>query len=678
MFLYEKEMRRRMRRFLEEEMTRIVHEMTSVDSETLAKLRELMCDYYNAKSDLENLFATYKHSTTEREIEFESKLDNLLVSHMNKARALIDDKVVDDATAKCLSKIDDAKRVMLNEIETVGNIVQSTGNSETNVMSQKATTDAIGDVVETLFSVYEETRTVNLFDGAFDESGFIDPSSGADASADGYKRTSKYYPIDGTSLTCVLSETVSPFVVVLYDVNKTCIGNASFGSLLDGREISADAKYFRIYTDATFNGTVCLNTEGVTEYVPYLILTLRNEVLPTYMQTEGNENLIDMNDVIEGKFVNYEDGVIVDFDDYDASDIYYDISSATFYFSLFNLKGGLVYDKPVIGAYYDESKSFVGQLYMSGTSQIGGAWSNGCIVLNPPTNAKYVRFSVRDSKGLLWQLQSSKGGYNKPKTLSEESLKTVESNDFIVACFGDSIFGNTRPDDETSIPRQIALRTKSLVYNFGFGGCQMSTHAAGWTLCSMYNLADCIASENFAELENAVNNGWSGMPGYFVHTVRQMAHEIDFADVDVITISYGTNDYREGKQLDNEEDKFDTETVCGALRYAVRAIQQKYPHIKIIVTTPVYRFFIDEDNNAFVNDADTQDWGGGTLVDYAEAIKEACKNLKIKCLDLHNESQLNIYTRTHYFDANDGTHPNANGRKAIAKLLASEINRYID
>lgn len=55
-------------------------------------------------------------------------------------------------TDASLAEVDAAKQEMLGEIEAVANIVQTMGDSETAVMSQKATTDAIKGLVRVTVS----------------------------------------------------------------------------------------------------------------------------------------------------------------------------------------------------------------------------------------------------------------------------------------------------------------------------------------------------------------------------------------------------------------------------------------------------------------------------------------------------------------------------------------------
>lgn len=495
----------------------------------------------------------------------------------------------------------------------------------------------LNDINDIADSIGEKDKG-NLFDNAFDESGYINPSDGVDGSSTSMKRTGKFYPFEKGTLYFVASEPCGSMVFLFYDENKQYIGYQSFNDMVEGQYALGKNGYFRAYTDATFGGQVYMSNGVPSEPINY-------EYLPSYI----------------------------------------------------------------------------------------------------------------------------------PK--SKKKLTIVN--------FGDSIFGNTQ--NHTSVSAQIAKKSGHTVFNGGFGGCHMSTHAAGWDRCSMYRLAEYIANKDFSSLVSATNSGWSGMPNYFDETAKALS-SIDFADVDVITISYGTNDYREGNiPLDRESkipfvdlfdsvfdesgfinssngvdidatdykrtskfypvpngantvyvkptepastfvlicygankeflgyvspssyggtltlpsgtayfrvytDKsfmghgyittqdvgippqYDYTTVCGALRYSIKRILSRYPHIKFLVTTPIFRTFFDNENNYSVTAySDTKDWGSGTLVQYAEAIKKACTDMKVSCLDLYNESGLNENTRLHYFPIDDGTHPNEKGRELMATLINGKM-----
>lgn len=79
-----------------------------------------------------------------------------------------------------LSDIAEAKATMLSEIEIVGSIVQTTGNSETAVMSQKAVTDEF----DAKFKTTIDTSSVTVF-----EKGWVNGNNGAIVGSSIYNNT---------------------------------------------------------------------------------------------------------------------------------------------------------------------------------------------------------------------------------------------------------------------------------------------------------------------------------------------------------------------------------------------------------------------------------------------------------------------------------------------------------
>ena len=61
----------------------------------------------------------------------------------------------------------------------------------------------------------------------------------------------------------------------------------------------------------------------------------------------------------------------------------------------------------------------------------------------------------------------------------------------------------------------------------------------------MYRLANSISSGDWTVQDNALALG--GQPSYFSETVT-LLKSIDWSKVDIITISYGTNDFTNGLQ----------------------------------------------------------------------------------------------------------------------------------
>lgn len=245
----------------------------------------------------------------------------------------------------------------------------------------------------------------------------------------------------------------------------------------------------------------------------------------------------------------------------------------------------------------------------------------------------------------------------------EEAVKSRHAGKVCV-CFGDSITGNMLPPGDYC--SAIAEETGMTVYNGGFGGCRMSTHPTEhYAAFSMHNLADAVATGDWTLQDTHVASVSS-----YIHADVQLTNlkEVDWSKVDFITIAYGTNDIASNVLMDNTENEKDVTTVLGALRYSIERILTAYPHIKILLLTPIYRYWNDEDL-----DSDERTFTGGTFTDFADGIIKVGEEYKIPVVDMYRTLGFNKITRSYYFPSNDGTHPNSTGLKLMGGKIAGKL-----
>jgi lysophospholipase L1-like esterase len=263
------------------------------------------------------------------------------------------------------------------------------------------------------------------------------------------------------------------------------------------------------------------------------------------------------------------------------------------------------------------------------------------------------------------------------KPFNIKDKKSVELlaplKDKVIVNFGDSIFGNYRPPYDVST--FIANRTGAIVHNCGFGGCEMGSRSnENFNAFGMVKLAESIATNDFAIQDTAITNSTnkvgSSLPSYYADSLA-LLKSIDFNKVDYITIAYGTNDYTSNRALDNAENKFDTNTFGGALRYAIETILTTYPHIKIFVCSLIWRFWLND--GVFESDAETKLNGANLKIsDYNTKITEVADEYHLPFIDNYSIG-FNKFNRSVYFPENDGTHPNETGRELLAKHIASKL-----
>ena len=234
-----------------------------------------------------------------------------------------------------------------------------------------------------------------------------------------------------------------------------------------------------------------------------------------------------------------------------------------------------------------------------------------------------------------------------------------------ILCLGDSIFGTKN----TEVSEFLKSITKANVYNCALGGTRMAQHEEGWDNWSMYRFAYSIANNDWAIQENGLSH--TNVPP-FAEERLAFIKTLDFNDIDVITINHGTNDWSGSITLDNDSNPLDTTTYMGALRYSVETILTAYPHLKIVVLSPCWRYWKDSDGN-FANDSNTRtNTLGEALVSYVSKGKEVAESYQLDWVDLYHIG-FNKFTTSIYFPSTDTTHPNNTGRLAIAKKMSECI-----
>lgn len=247
----------------------------------------------------------------------------------------------------------------------------------------------------------------------------------------------------------------------------------------------------------------------------------------------------------------------------------------------------------------------------------------------------------------------------------EDDISKSRHGNKVLVCFGDSVTGNmSAPNDYPTI---IAEETGMTVINAGFGGCRMTnTHpTAAYAAFSMTELAAAVVSGDWT-LQDSLVNDVSSVTHAPEHLEALKA--VDWSKVDFVTIAYGTNDIQGSVTIDDESSPMNASTLCGAARYAIETILTSYPHIKIMLLTPIYRYWNDEDI-----DSDSKTFGGNSFADYVDALLGVAEEYKIPVVDMYRTLGFNKINRDYYYPSTDGTHPNAAGLKVMGSKIAGKL-----
>lgn len=252
--------------------------------------------------------------------------------------------------------------------------------------------------------------------------------------------------------------------------------------------------------------------------------------------------------------------------------------------------------------------------------------------------------------------------------VTEESLMFDPANKLLsgktVVGFGDSIFGYVR--DASSVLSYMAEQTGATVYNVGFGGCRMSVHpTSGYAEFSMWALAKAITENNWTSQDAAA----SLKQAYFPDQLA-LLKTIDFDQVDIVVIHYGSNDFTAGNPgvaIDNANDRDDYTTMCGALRYSIEKLLGAYPHLQIFIDLPTYRYWPDTEEypDTYTN------YLGKHYSEYIEALRSTAAEYNLPVIDCYyglGVNKLNVATMT-----SDGAHHSNVGRKLLGEFIGGHL-----
>lgn len=237
-----------------------------------------------------------------------------------------------------------------------------------------------------------------------------------------------------------------------------------------------------------------------------------------------------------------------------------------------------------------------------------------------------------------------------------------------ILCLGDDPFSLEL--GENGLARQIAQKTGATVYNGSFTGTTMATqfdyYNDGYIMdaFSFYYVAQSLASGDFDLMKTAATYSYDEN---FPKTT-QMLSELDMNTVDMICVMYDASDYINKRPCDDPNAPYDEITYTGALRAGVKAIQEAYPHIRIVVMSHTFCHTIGEDGN-FLN-GDRTDLGHGTLSHYLQKELDATLDVGVSFID-------NFYgsiNEDNYLDyMTDYIHFNDAGREVLARRFAECI-----
>lgn len=257
--------------------------------------------------------------------------------------------------------------------------------------------------------------------------------------------------------------------------------------------------------------------------------------------------------------------------------------------------------------------------------------------------------------------------------MDPELLAGREDDGLYILFLGDDIF--TYGDTDTSIPNQVAEATGATVYNCAFSESTLASKNLVFDeeycndVFSFSRLAYCIKSGDFTLVDYYKERAdiYDSSYDEAIDTLKS----IDFDQIDVICLGYGTYDYLNGYMTTDVNNTSAANAVTGALTTGITAIREAYPHIRFVVMSPTFCYYDEGDGTLSQGDIRRVGITDETLGGYVVAMKAICVELSVSFLDNYFGIPLNAETAQQYLD--DAVHVNDTCRK----LIADKVINYV-
>ena len=247
-----------------------------------------------------------------------------------------------------------------------------------------------------------------------------------------------------------------------------------------------------------------------------------------------------------------------------------------------------------------------------------------------------------------------------------------------ILVLGDDSFALER--GETGLAAMISEKTGATVYNCAFEGSSFAgeTKVLNYDdypmeCFSFYRLLTNLKADDYYTLELALNN-LDVVPSYFEETIELMK-TIDLNTVDIILVSYGINDYLSGHITTDVNDESSVGSVYGSIHSGVEIIREHFPHIKVVISSPSYAFYTEDDGELVGGDVrNTGMQTSENLGGYWGNIKSAAVSAGVTFIDNYINTGINSENASQYFDFEISSYiPNEQGRKLIAEHIADVL-----
>lgn len=242
-----------------------------------------------------------------------------------------------------------------------------------------------------------------------------------------------------------------------------------------------------------------------------------------------------------------------------------------------------------------------------------------------------------------------------------------------ILCLGNDTFADDR-DSKDSLTSMIAEKAadKDLnvsVINGSFAGTTISNEdqfITDETLSDMFNLywvVTALCEQDFTYQRNALTK----VDGDKIYgeTLDEL-EALDMSVVDTLVLFYDGSDYQADRHVTDPSYEMNTSTYVGALSSSLKMFQETYPQVRIIVLSPTYMQFVDE--NGELQNGDTYNNGNGAMPNYLLNLIDVTQEYSVTVIDNYYGS-ISEDNYKKYLD--DAIHLNKKGREIIADRLVA-------
>jgi len=265
-----------------------------------------------------------------------------------------------------------------------------------------------------------------------------------------------------------------------------------------------------------------------------------------------------------------------------------------------------------------------------------------------------------------------------PLDSSDTSAKNIDE-DLNILFLGNGQLARNKDSDE-NLANIIQRKTgANKIYNCAIDGSYMSMikesyeNSFPYDALSFYMLTTSFALDNDSVIEWAkrdFNEFEGGVPENVSEALNTL-DTVNFDELDILCIYYDSSDYQKQQLPFDEFNSTNVNTYAGALEAGLLLIKEAYPHVRIIVLSPTFCYYVNDDGEYVSGYDESQvDW---PLYVYVIHEQDTCYLNNVTFVD-------NFYGSIYGEIADDYLVDNVNLNKAGNELLADRfiyaLNRF--